>query len=266
MAILTVQSLFVYPVKSLQGVKAAEADVARLGLVGDRRYMLVDPEGEFLTQRSIAPMATVGTRLEPDALWCARDGMPDLRVPFAACEETVRSKVWSFEGPAERVSDAADAWFSEALGLSARLVRKPDRTVRRINGVYGEGEIAYHDGMPILVASQSSLDLLNEKLDAPVPIDRFRANLVVNGGEPHVEDRWNRIVVNGVTLRRTKKCGRCLVVATDQKTGERGEEPLRTLATYRKQGNTVFFGSYYVPENEGRIRVGDSLEAVDDPG
>ncbi|HEY0866837.1 MAG TPA: MOSC N-terminal beta barrel domain-containing protein [Fimbriimonas sp.] len=255
----TIQSLHAYPVKSLRGVDLSTADVEAQGFRHDRRWMLVDENGQFMSQRSLARMATVGTRMVGDGIEVFQEGRESLRIPPTPQDETVRISVWSFEAKARAVGQEADAWFSDALGQACRLVALPLSRRRTIHPHYGPGEIAFADAMPILVASQASLDLLNSKLDLPVPMNRFRANLILAGTPAHAEDEWERIQIGGVTLRRTKKCGRCLVTTTDQRTGERGTEPLRTLAEYRQEGNTVYFGCYYVPETLGTVKVGEEV-------
>lgn len=260
MANITIQSLFVYPIKSLRGISLSVSAVERRGLRYDRRWMLVDEGGSFLTQRTHAPMATVGMRLTDHGLIAYKEGLGEIEIPSEAGNETVKVKVWSFEGKARLVDKAVDAWFTEAIGIPCRLVKMPETTKRSIHPHYGHGEIAFSDAMPVLVASQASLDLLNSKLESPLPMNRFRANVILGGSEAHEEDAWSSMQIGNVTMRRTKKCGRCLVTTTDQETGIRGTEPLRTLATYRQEGQVVYFGCYYVPESLGEIKIGDPVQ------
>jgi uncharacterized protein YcbX len=258
---MKVSALFVYPVKSCRGVRLSEADVAERGLAFDRRFMVVDPEGAFLTQRQLASLARVTTELLPEALRLSAPGADALEVPLApSTGPRVRVRVWGFTGEAVEYEPAA-AWLSSQLGVPARLVYMPDDVRRPVSPARARpGDIvSFADGYPLLLVSQGSLDELNARLATPVGVERFRPNLVVEGATPYAEDAWSRLVVRGVPFRVAKPCDRCAVVNVDPRTGEREAEPLRTLATYRKQGEKVFFGVNLVHEACGTIHVGDRV-------
>jgi uncharacterized protein YcbX len=258
---VTIQSLHIHPVKSLRAVSLPEVDVDPTGLRHDRRWMVVGHDGEFLTQRRLARMATIGTEVRDDHLVLTHSETGELTVPLQPAGGPVRVKVWSDRLQAIEVGEEANAWLMSALQTPCRLVKMPESTVRKMNHFCGDGQITFTDAMPILVASQASLDLLNSKLEHPIPMDRFRANIVLAGCDPHAEDDWSEIVLGDVVLRKTKRCGRCLVTTTDHVTGERGIEPLATLATYRKHGTHVHFGCYYAPVKTGRVSLGDGVIA-----
>lgn len=258
---MRVSALFVYPVKSCRGFRLSEADVAERGLAFDRRFMVVDGEGSFLTQRELASLASVTTELVPTALRLTAAGAGALEVPLGlAAGPRVRVRVWGFTGEAIEYEPAA-AWLSSLLGLPARLVYMPDDVQRPVSPARARpGDIvSFADGYPLLLVSQGSLDELNARLDAPVGVERFRPNLVVEGATPYAEDAWQRLVVAGVSFRVAKPCDRCAVVNVDPQTGQREIEPLRTLAMYRKQGEKVLFGVNLVHEGCGTIRVGDGV-------
>jgi uncharacterized protein YcbX len=259
--VVRVASLHVYPIKSLGGASVAASTVDGRGLRHDRRWMLVDETGTFLSQRTIAPMALFRVGLFPDRLDVTGPTGDVLSIPHVTAAERIPVRVWNSEVEAARVSDAADAWFTAQMERPARLVYMPDDVVRPTHPDYtlpGD-RVGFADAFPVLVAGEASLDDLNSRLETPIPMNRFRPNIVVTGSEPYAEDEWPAFVLGGVRYRRAKRCGRCRVTTTNQDTAEVGVEPLRTLATYRRDGNSVQFGTYFVPESEGAVAVGESL-------
>ncbi|MGV3617756.1 MAG: MOSC domain-containing protein [Fimbriimonas sp.] len=263
-----VASLHVYPIKSLGGDALESSAVEPRGLRHDRRWMLVDEEGVFRSQRTIEQMALFRVHLQSDSLRVVGPRGSQFGVPFGAKRETLTVKVWGSEVEAVRVSEEADAWFTEQLERPCRLVYMPDETIRPTHPQFtlpGD-HVGFADAMPVLVASQASLDDLNERLkilndplDMPLPMNRFRPNIVVEGTAPYAEDTWKGFTLGGIRFRHAKQCGRCRVTTTNQETGEVGQEPLRTLATYRRGESAVLFGTYYVPEAFGTVAVGDEL-------
>lgn len=264
-----VASLHIYPVKGLKGIDLERADCTDRGLRHDRRWMVVDEQGVFLSQREHPRMAAVWTEIADGALRLDAPDAPTLEVPLAppaAAPTTVR--VWQSVCEAIPVSRAADAWLSDYLGLACRLVFMPESTRRLSNPQYARGErlVSFADGYAFLLIGAASLEDLNRRLAAKghtaLPMNRFRPSVVVAGAEPYAEDRFDRIRVGGAVLRAAKPCGRCQVTTTDQATGEvRGPEPLATLATYRDSAEFgVMFGMNYVVERPGSIAVGDAIE------
>ena len=166
--------------------------------------------------------------------------------------------IWTDECEAASAGPAAGEWFSELLGAPCRLVRLPLSTVRQVDLRYAEpgDRVGFADGFPFLLLSQGSLDELNRRLDVPVPMNRFRPNIVVEGCEPHAEDGWSQVTMGGVGFRIVKPCARCVITTTDQRSGERGREPLRTLATYRVFDGKVLFGQNLIHDGPGVVRVG----------
>ena len=262
---ITVSQLNIYPVKGLKGIALEEARCTARGLENDRRWMVVDAEGSFLTQRHIPKMATVWTDLYDDALTLSAPDMDVVEVPLAADGEPVRVVVWRSTCDAVAVSPTADAWLSEYLGTPCRLVHMPESTRRYSNPDYaGRGKlVGFADGYACLATSEASLAELNGRLEAQghraLPMNRFRPNIVLAGGAPWAEDAWREIGIGGAMFRAAKPCGRCQVTTTDQATGEvRGPEPLATLATYREHPEFgLMFGMNWVVDVPGALRVGD---------
>jgi uncharacterized protein YcbX len=257
----------VHPVKSCRGILPARWELDAFGLRYDRSFMVVAPDGRFLTQREQPKLALVETRIAGDTLHLTAPGEAPLEIPLAtAAGKRVEIAVWRHHGPALDQGDEAAALLSSHLGLVCRLVRLPPEHARRVNPDFfpGEAHTAFSDGYPLLLLSEASLEDLNARLGVALPMDRFRPNLVVRGCEPYAEDGWKRIRVGELEMAVVKPCDRCVVTATDQTTGERaGSEPLRTLATYRTRDNKVLFGQNVVHLGRGPIEVGAKVEVLD---
>lgn len=271
---LTLTEVWVYPVKSCRGIGLTEARLMARGLEWDREWMVVGEDGRFLTQREHPALATVGVSLAPDALGLSAPGRPPLRVPLEPGESgrSVRQvEVWGHRCPALDEGDGAAAWWGAYLGAPARLVRFDPR-YRRLSSLEWTGgleaENGFSDGYPLLVLSEESLEDLNWRLGGPgsgLSMNRFRPNLVVRGGGVGAEDRLGDFHCGPIHLRGVKPCARCPITTTDQDTGVVGVEPLRTLATYRRDprvGGVVFGQNTICVAGVGEwLRVGDCWTA-----
>lgn len=233
-----------------------------MGFAWDRRWMLVDENGTFLSQRRVPRLATIDVAIGRDDLVISAHGMEDLSVPLEpASGDTIPVMVWKDQVPAMPVSKDADAWFSEVLRTPCRLVRQPEAPVRSVDPRYGDpgDHVSLADAYPILVTSASSLADLNRRLKDPVPMNRFRPNIVVRGSTAFAEDNWTTLTGPDITIRLVKPCARCVITTKDQRTGVGGDEPLRTLSTYRERDGKPFFGQNGIPVGVGSIRVGEEL-------
>ncbi len=261
----TVAQLWIYPVKSLKGIRVGNARVAARGLDHDRRFVVVDPEGAFLTQRELSAMATVWTAIEAGELRLSSPDFDEVAVPLEPeGGEPLQAEVWNSVTPALAPSREADRWLSEVLGRPCRLAYMPASTRRESNVRYaGPGRlVGYADGYAHLVVSEASLEALNARLGRPVPIDRFRPNLVLSGTTAFEEDGWRDFSAGTARFRMAKPCGRCQVTTTDQSTGEvTGPEPLETLGRWRPSEEFgARFGMNAVTIVEGELREGDAVE------
>jgi uncharacterized protein YcbX len=264
-------SVHIYPLKGCRAVDLDETVVEPWGLAGDRRWLLVDADCQFMTQRKHPALARLVVRYGPGAdITASADGCLPLRVPApGGSAELVKVTVWGSTVLAAAAGPEADAWFSAFLGEPVRLVWLDDPTRRAVDPEYGAGGdvVSFADGYPLLLTSTGSLDQLNEWLtaagDPPVPMNRFRPNVVVSGFEPWAEDRWRRIRIGPVWFRVAKPCGRCVVTTTDQATGQRGSQPLRMLAARRRFGKNLVFGQNIIPDTRGLIRVGHPVEITE---
>jgi len=237
--LISVAALYVYPVKSCRGTALSRARVTPAGLEHDREWMVVTPAGRFVTQRELPRLAVIVPVLDADQLTLSAPGMPPLTVPLREPPESARREVtvWRDKCLARDEGDAAAEWFTAVLGRPLRLVRF-DRSRRRPTdpdwSAGLDGESLFADGFPVLVLSRASLDDLNARLPAPLPVERFRPSVLLDGCEPYQEDRIAALTCDGVRLRIVKPCTRCSVTTVDQVSGTvAGEEPLRTLKPYR---------------------------------
>ena len=257
--------LFVYPVKSLAGIELTEAEVDAFGIVNDRRWLVVDENGEFFTQRDYPRMALIQPRVVDGGLRLSTPGMSVLNVEVpTGCERTVR--IWDDVVSAYDAGAPAREWISAFLGRPAGLVYMPDSTFRRVDPRYSPDErrVSFADAYPFLIISQESMDELNRRMDKPLGIERFRPNIVIEGAaEPHAEDTWTRIRVGSLDFDLVKPCARCAIPTVDPLTAETGKEPTRTLATYRKHDGKVWFGMNALHRSKGSLSVGSAVSIAE---
>ena len=267
----TVAALHVYPVKGLKGVDVPEARATARGLEFDRRFMVVDQNGGFLSQREHPKMATVWTDIADGELRLSVPDLDEVAVPLVPTgPATMRVQVWRSTVDAAPVSAEADRFFSQYLGQPCRLVYMPDTTRRLSNPEYAGPEklVGFADGYAYLLIGTASLADLNRRMASrgrpPLPMNRFRPSIVLAGTDAYAEDTWKEARVGSARLGAAKPCGRCQVTTTDQSSGEvMGPEPLATLSTYRESTEFgVMFGMNYVTLEPGTIRVGDTVEAT----
>lgn len=258
-----VSGLHHYPIKSCRGISLVEAAITPHGLEQDRHWMVVDHKGRFLSQRRFPRMALIRATPGEESLKIQAPDMSPLMVP-ADGEGPLAVRVWGFEGMARDAGEAAAQWFTEFLGVRCRLAAPGPAFQRPVDSHYGQGEVMFSDGFPFLLIGEGALDQLNAKLDEPVSMDRFRPNIVVSGAAPHAEDGWKRIRIGETLFQVVKPCSRCTIPTVHQGTGERGEEPSRTLASYRTgDDGEIYFGQNLIHESHGGVlRVGDPVEVL----
>lgn len=267
---LKISQIFIYPVKSLAGISVEEATVTPRGLEYDRRWLLIDEKGRFLSQREHPQMALLQTHLEENFLKITHKTkeVEPLYIPLSedgyAGKALVKAQVWDDEIDSLLFNKEADDWFSTQLNIPCRLVYMPEKSKRKVDERYmiSEDDItSFSDGYPVLLIGQSSLDDLNKRLSESVQINRFRPNLVYTGGQPYEEESWYNFSAGNTSFFGVKPCSRCIMVTVDPEKGERsGKDPLYTLSTYRKIHNKVLFGQNLIPADTGKIALGDSIE------
>ncbi len=260
---MQLSGIFVYPIKGCAGVSLAYAEVASRGLARDRRYMLVDRHGVFVTQREAPRLCLVSTAIFDSSIEASSPGSAKLVVPRsldASAYERRPYRVWGDHGHA-LLHPTGSRWFSELLGEEVSLLYMPDDERRPVNPKRARpGDIvSFADAYPLLLVSEASLSDLNQRLEAPVDMRRFRPNLVVSACEPYAEDRLCTLRIGDVSFRAVKRCERCVVTTVDPDSAQRGPEPLRTLASYRGADGKIWFGMNLIHDGEGTLRVGDAV-------
>lgn len=259
---MQLSQLFIHPLKSCRGQALAEARVLPQGLVHDRVWLVVRPDGSQITARSHHRLVLVEAIHAEDGWLMTAPGMPPLPLSEGMFAEPHPAQVWKSGFTAYAGDAAADAWFSDYLGEPLRLLWLGESTRRMKDG---ETPLSFADGAPFLLIGEASLQDLNERLAASVSMRQFRPNLVVSGSFPFEEDEWQRIRIGEVEFERVKLCTRCVFTTIDPDTAQphAEQQPLRTLAGYRKLAEGVCFGVNLRACNSGVIRVGDELEVIE---
>lgn len=259
--------IYIYPIKSLGGFQIQQSLVLKPGLEYDRRWMLIDPAGNFITQRTHPNMALLSVGRENGEFRIKDKLHPEDSIPLPLTQKSTslrKVSVWDDIVTAVTVDPAISRWIQKKLQIPCQLVYMSESVSRPIEEKYAvSGEtVSFADAMPYLLISQASLDFLNTKLKDPVTMDRFRPNLVVSGTEPFEEDQWDIIQVGTVRFKIVKPCARCIMTTVAQDTGKTGKEPLKTLSEFRKVGNKIYFGQNMIPLNDGLIRQGETVKIM----
>lgn len=269
---LYLSEIFIYPIKSLGGISLNKGIVEERGLRFDRRMMIVDENGIFMTQRDFPQMALLKPKIVDGNLIVTHSSSNhSIILPVDPISDTlsgkIKVKIWDDECEAITVSKEADQFFSEIIGIKCRLVFMPESEKRIVDPkrkyVNDEHIVSFADGYPFLIIGQSSLDELNQRLENQLPMNRFRPNFVFTGGEPFEEDNWKDFRIAEIKFRAVKPCARCVITTTDQQTAERSDEPLRTLSAFRRQGNKVLFGMNLIALNTGEVKVRNKITLID---
>ena len=259
---LILSEIWIYPIKSLGGIRMRSAKELEKGLQYDRRWMLIDETDRFMTQRVHHSMALFKQHVHSAHLSIHFKDQ-SLEIPFGHShyEEPIASKVWDDEVIVYEVSDIFSAWFTLHLGIPCRLVVFPETNPRPVDARYkvNEEHVGLADAYPFLIIGQSSLDDLNSRLEEAVPMNRFRPNLVFTGGQPYEEESWRDFKIGTNQFVGVKPCSRCVLTTVDQDTAIKGKEPLRTLSKYRRFGEKVIFGQNLVAINHTEIHEGDKI-------
>lgn len=271
MTAITLSGLYIYPIKSVGGIAVEHATLTPRGLAYDRRWMVVTPDGTFMTQRKFPKMALITVRPQDDDLVISAPAIESLRIPLhpeqsgiAVDERTV--EVWGDRCLAWSMGHDAKTWFSTVLDTPCELVYMPEESDRPTDhGKFGrDAQVSFADAYPFLLISEASLEDLNQRLATPIPMNRFRPNLVVSGCGAFAEDQWTTLRIGNIPFRVAKPCSRCTIPTVDQATGERSPEPLKTLATYRHWDGQIWFGQNLIHNAMGTLRVGDPCDVAFD--
>ncbi len=261
----TLSEINIYPVKSFAGLTLERVQLDRFGPVGDRRWMLVDKCGVAITQRDQPRLALMQTTLGANGLGLQfENDQIELLIPAGGAEKC-RVRVWNDEVSALDGGDEVATWLAARLDVDCRLVYIPDDSNRPVDSNYANaGEtVGFADAFPLLLISQASLDDLNTRLEKPVPMNRFRPNLVVSGCEPFAEDNWKRIRVGEVEFDVAQPCDRCVVPSIDQASGQRDKNINRVLASFRRRDGKIYFGQNLLYRGMGILRLSSAVEVLE---
>lgn len=261
----TLSGLYIYPVKSCRGISLNEVSVGSMGPQWDRRWMLVDLNGRFINQAKCPKLALVSAIVSKDNLLITFPDGTSHELPLNAGEQEVEVELWNDKCRAVDQGKVINQAFSHFLNVECSLVFIPDDFIRPVDPKYAttaSDHVSFADGFPFLVISEASLEDLNSRLKADVPMNRFRPNLVISGCKPYEEDSWKRIQIGELQFEIVKPCPRCVVTTVEQSTGVKGLEPLKTLAKYRKHEKEIMFGQNAIHLNHGLLRLGDNVEVL----
>jgi uncharacterized protein YcbX len=262
---IKISQLFIYPVKSLAGISVNAAQLTDRGFQYDRRWMLVDEQTQFMTQRQFPEMALLQTGISEEGISIVhkKNSEKKILIPFSGfTNENLTVKIWNDYCDALPAEKFINEWFSEMLQFSCKLVYMPDDSLRKVNGRYAVENTditSFSDACPVLLIGQSSLDDLNTRLEIPLPMNRFRPNIVITGSAAFEEDEMEEFLIGGIQFFGVKLCERCVITTINQDTSEKSKEPLKTLSSYRMQNNNVYFGQNVISKKTGVVRIGDEL-------
>ncbi len=260
MGAITVSGIWIYPVKSLGGIALDSADVMYKGLKYDRRWMLIDSNNKFMTQREYPHMALFRMQMEGEGFSvCYKNECRHFGSEFES--SPISAMIWHDTVEVFEVNRDLSKWFSEMLGSDCRLVGFPEQNERPVdrNYAFDNEQVSLADAYPLLIIGQNSLDDLNERMNMPLPMNRFRPNIAFEGQQPFEEDEWKDFTIGNCQFTAVKPCARCTIPTVDQATAAKGKEPLATLSTYRQRNNKIYFGQNLLVKRTGTIRVGDAI-------
>ena len=259
---LTLSEIWIYPIKSLGGIRLTTSRVMPKGLQHDRRWMLIDESGTFMTQRVYPQMALFKLEIQSDYFIITHKDQSRI-LPFNPAKTTQPEQaiIWDDTVSVFEVSEDFNRWFSAILGMRCKLVSFPEENARPVDPKYkvDDEHVSLADAYPFLIIGQSSLNDLNHRLETPVPMNRFRPNFVFTGGDAYEEDAWRNFTIGTSRFVGVKPCGRCVLTTVNQDTAEKGKEPLKTLASYRTKNSKVLFGQNLVALDHDQINVGDRI-------
>jgi uncharacterized protein YcbX len=257
--------IYIYPVKSLAGIKVSTWPVNEKGLLHDRKWMLIDGNNQFLSQRRVPKMVLIKTQIVDDTLILSTATSGSISLPLnPEGGDNINTTIWKDQCLAKTTRQEVDQWLSNFLDIECKLVYQPDDAVRPVDPDYSiaTDKVNFSDGFPFLIVSEASLTSLNQEMDLQLPMQRFRPNLVISNCEAYAEDSWREIQINNIDFRLPKPCSRCSVPTIDIETAQTSKEPLTTLNRLRRWNNHVFFGQNALHNTEGELSIGNPVEIV----
>jgi len=259
----SLSQIFIYPIKSLAGIQVDQWEVTQTGLKHDRKWMLVDAQQQFLSQRRLPKMALIKTRIIDQQLILSAPDQAELKIKLEppATNATQKVTIWHDQCVAQAINQQASQWFSDFLKFPCSLVYQPNENIRTVDQKYAlaNDQTSFSDGFPFLIVAAASLELLNQQMNLALSMRRFRPNLVISDCTAYAEDIWRNISIGEISFRLPKPCSRCSIPQIDPDTALIDKEPLRTLGRTRKWDNQVFFGQNALHDNPGILHTGDHV-------
>lgn len=258
----TIHSLYVYPLKSAKGIQVKHAEASPKGFKHDREWMVVDPKGKFMSQRLHPRMSGLKTAFIKDGIALSAEQMEDIIIPFKAEGESTEAVIWDDTCQVQEVSRELSDWISQFMGEACKIVHMKQGEVRLVDPRYkitDHDNTLFSDGFPYLFTATASLHDLSQRTKMDLEMIRFRPNIVIESKLPFEEDCWKKAEIGNILFHLVKPCGRCSIVNVDPKTGKRGDEPLKTLASFRKQEKKILFGINAITTGSGVISIGDHV-------
>lgn len=262
---LVVSGIYIYPIKSLGGVSLTESILEEKGLQYDRRWVLTDSKGMFITQRKYPLLSLLQVSISDDVITVFQKDNPGQKISFNTNQQTgdeIEVSIWDDITKGIEVDRTISNWFSDYMNMEVKLLKMPEQVRRNVDIKYASNNeiVSFADGYPCLIIGQSSLDELNKKLEKPIEMDRFRPNIVFTGGEPHAEDSFQDFEIDNVLFSAVKPCARCVLITIDQQHGTKSAEPLKTLSKYRTLNNKIMFGQNLIHRGSGTIKIGSEIQ------
>lgn len=258
----TIHSLYVYPLKSAKGIPVQQAEALPKGFKHDREWMVVDSKGKFMSQRLHPKMGSIKTAFHPKGIALSAEKLPDIIIPFEAQGLVQEGLIWDDTCQVQEVSNELTDWISSFMGEPCTIVKMKKGEIRLVDPRYkvtDHDNTLFSDGFPYLFAATASLKDLSMRTGMDLQMIRFRPNIVIESKTPFEEDGWKSAEIGSALFHLVKPCGRCSIVNVDPSTCKRGDEPLKTLASFRKQEKKILFGVNAILTGSGKISVGDSV-------
>lgn len=263
---MQISQLFNYPVKSCKGNKLSTMEIDGFGPKWDRRWMIVDPDGRFITQRQVAEMGQIGVTVSSDRVcFDYQSEKIELSMIEAQGQKDERLvTVWQDKLSGNRIHHPVNTWLSQKLGREAQLIYMPQETVRQVDLEYAQlgDRVGFADGFPFLIISEASVEFLAEKVGYLLDVQRFRPNIVVSGCDAFAEDQWRQIQIGDIVFDLVKQCSRCVIPTIDLKTSQKQPEIMQAMLKYRKQGTKVMMGQNVLHRGEGYITIGQEVKII----
>jgi len=261
----SVKSIFIYPIKSLQGIELEKSELVDYGLKYDRQWMLVNSDNQFLSQREITKLATFKTKIKGDILTVTAPNKDTIQLNLNShSKANISVTVWEDTVLASKEPEKINSWFSEQLGMSCTLVKLALNQKRLVDNDFAQLQeaVGFADGFPLLIVAQKNIELLNAKLDSAIDMNRFRPNIVIDGLEAHEEDKLHSLIINNIEIKLVKPCSRCVIPAIDQLTGIKRPDILRALMGYREMNKKIYFGMNALHQSHGTIEVSQTVQVI----